>query len=162
MSAAAVRKAEPGDAAAIAHIYNAGILARTATFETEPRTAGDIAQWFERGDLIVVCTGDGKVTGFASAHSYRPRACYEGVREFSVYVSSEARGRGLGRALLESLIAEARVHGAWKLVARIFPNNTASRKLCRAVGFREVGTYERHGKLDGRWHDCVIVEKLID
>jgi L-amino acid N-acyltransferase YncA len=159
---AAVRNAEPGDAAAIARIYNAGILARTATFETEPRAAGDIAQWFKRGDLIVVATCDGEVIGFASAHTYRPRACYAGVREFSVYVSVEAQGRGHGRALLQSLIAEARADGAWKLVARIFADNTASRTLCRAVGFREVGTYERHGKLEGRWVDCVIVEKLID
>ncbi|HKQ94048.1 MAG TPA: arsinothricin resistance N-acetyltransferase ArsN1 family A [Aestuariivirgaceae bacterium] len=162
MTAADVRRAGPGDAAAIADIYNLGILARTATFETEPRSAEDVARWLERGDVIVVSLGEGGIEGFASAHAYRPRACYDGVREFSVYVHPRAQRRGHGRALLESLIAEARAEGAWKLVARIFSENTASRKLCRAVGFREVGTYERHGKLDGRWLDCVIVEKLID
>ena len=162
MTAAEVRRTVPGDAAAIADIYNLGILARTATFETEPRSPEDVARWFERGDLIVVSLGEREVEGFASAQAYRPRACYDGVREFSVYVHPRAQRRGHGRALLHALIAEARAVGAWKLVARILAGNGASRDLCRAAGFREVGIYQRHGRLEGRFHDCVIVEKLID
>ena len=71
------------------------------------------------------------------------------------------RGRGIGRQLLDALIEAARARGNWKLVSRIFPFNTASRALCRACGFREVGLYEKHGRLDGRWLDVVIVERLI-
>ena len=81
--------------------------------------------------------------------------------EFSVYVGRSHRGRGVGRVLLIALIDEAERLGFWKLVSRIFPENAASRGLCRAMGFREVGVYEKHGKLDGVWKDCVIVERLI-
>jgi phosphinothricin acetyltransferase len=83
------------------------------------------------------------------------------VGEFSVYVSRRARGRGVGRALVVELIREATTRGYWKLLSRIFPFNTASRALCRSLGFREVGTYEKHGRLDGRWLDVVIVERVI-
>ena len=78
-----------------------------------------------------------------------------------MYLDTAARGRGVGRQLLQALIDRARERGYWKLLSRIFPFNTASRALCRSVGFREVGTYENHGQLDGRWLDVVIVERLI-
>ena len=68
----------------------------------------------------------------------------------------------MGRLCLGALITEAEQRGFWKLVSRIFPENVASRRLCAALGFREIGIYHRHGKLDGRWMDCVIVERLID
>jgi phosphinothricin acetyltransferase len=67
----------------------------------------------------------------------------------------------VGRTLLDALVGVAKDRGDWKLVSRIFPFNTASRALCRACGFREVGVYEKHGRLDGRWLDVVIVERLI-
>jgi phosphinothricin acetyltransferase len=92
---------------------------------------------------------------------YRPRACYAGIGEFSIYLDRAARGRGVGRTLLDALVDEARARGYWKLVSRIFPANAASRALCRACGFREVGTYEKHARLDGEWKDVVIVERLI-
>jgi L-amino acid N-acyltransferase YncA len=76
-------------------------------------------------------------------------------------VAREARGRGAGRATLTALIDEAERRGCWKLVSRIFPENEASLALCRSLGFREVGVYERHGKLDGEWRACVIVERLL-
>ena len=78
-----------------------------------------------------------------------------------VYVAREARSRGVGRLCLGALITEAERRGFWKLVSRIFPENVASRRLCAALGFREVGVYRRHGKLDGAWRDCVIVERLL-
>ena len=156
-----VRAASPQDAAAIAEIYNQGIAERTATFETEPRTEADIKAWFSAGYPVVVAEEEGRVLAFANATLYRPRACYAGVREFSVYVHRDARGRGLGRIALEHLFTAARDNGAWKLVSRIFPENTASRALCATLGFREVGLYERHGQLEGEWRDVVIVEKLL-
>ena len=104
---------------------------------------------------------EGRVVAFAWTSTYRPRACYDLIAEFSVYVAREARGTGCGREVLSALIEAAEASGLHKLVSRIFPENTASRALCRALGFREVGTYVRHGKLDGEWRDCVIVERLL-
>ena len=70
-------------------------------------------------------------------------------------------GRGVGRATLAAQIEACEAHGCWKLLSRIFPENDGSLALCRSLGFREVGTYRRHGKLDGEWRDCVIVELLL-
>ena len=156
--------ARAGDAAAITRIYNVGIAERIATFETEPRTVVQLEQRLlvlERYPLLVAEDATGAVVGWAGLAEYRPRECYAGVAEFSIYLDPDARGRGIGKALLTALIEEAAQRGFWKLVSRIFPFNTASRGLCRACGFREVGTYERHAQLDGRWLDTVIVERLI-
>jgi phosphinothricin acetyltransferase len=156
------RPARREDAAEIARIYNEGIEDRVATFETDLRTERDVVRWFDEERTMVVVEGEGSVSAFASAFAYRPRACYRGVREFSVYVSRDARGRGLGRLALESLIEAARGRGDWKLLSRVFPENKASIELLASLGFRQVGTYVRHAKLDGVWRDVVIVEKLID
>jgi L-amino acid N-acyltransferase YncA len=101
------------------------------------------------------------VVAWASAPPYRDRQAYAGVREFSVYVARERRGHGLGKLAMEALSAECERRGYWKLVSRVFPENQASLGLCRALGFREVGTYRRHAELDGEWRDCVIVELLL-
>lgn len=156
------RSAEREDAAAIARIYNEGIEDRVATFQTEPKSAEDMLGWFEEGYPIVVAEEAGEVVAWASASAYRPgRRWYDGIAEFSIYVARAARGRGAGGATLQALIDEAERRGCWKLVSRIFPENEASLALCRSLGFREVGVYERHGKLDGGWRDCVIVELLL-
>jgi phosphinothricin acetyltransferase len=158
----AVRPAALTDCDAIAQIYNDGIDDRIATFETRHRTAEDIAAWFDGRHPVVVATSDDEVVAFAAASTYRPRECYAGIAEYSVYVAREARGRGAGRATLNGLIEAARDAGFWKLVSRIFPENTASLRLAERVGFRRVGVYERHAQLDGEWKDVVIVERLID
>ncbi len=158
------RPARLEDAAAIARIYNQGIEERIATFETEPRSTEQIgALLAERGDRYptVVAERDGAVVAWAGASSYRARPCYAGIAEYSVYVDREARGIGAGKAVLLALFAVCEERGFWKLVSQIFPENTASLALCRATGFSIVGTYRRHGKLDGQWRDCVIVEKLL-
>jgi phosphinothricin acetyltransferase len=158
------RLAVPADAAAIARIYNQGIDERIATFETEPRTPTDIERLLvERGDRYptVVVERAGEVVAWAGASSYRSRPCYAAIAEHSVYVDRAHRHSGAGRLALEALLVEAERRGFVKLVSRIFPENRASLALHRKVGFREVGVYERHGKLDGAWRDCVIVEKLL-
>jgi L-amino acid N-acyltransferase YncA len=157
-----IRYAEAADAPRVAQIYNQGIEERCATFETQPRGDADMAARIAdpRYPLLVIETA-GDVQGWAGLSGYRERACYAGITEFSIYLAREARGKGLGRPLLNALIDAARERGAWKLVSRIFPFNTASRALCRQCGFREVGVYEKHGQLDGRWLDVVIVERLI-
>jgi L-amino acid N-acyltransferase YncA len=155
------RAAAPRDAAAIARIYNEGIEERIATFESRPRTAADIEKWFDGRHPIVVIEDGGDVIAFASTSTYRPRECYAGIAEFSVYAARAARGKGAGRAAMEALFDAARAAGFWKMVSRVFVENTASRAVLRSVGFREVGTYQRHAQLDGVWRDVVIVEKLL-
>ena len=156
------RAARREDAAEIARVYNEGIEDRVATFETALRSERDVQRWFDDERTMIVIEADGHVRAFATAFGYRPRACYDGVREFSVYVSRDARGQGLGRMALETLIKAARARGDWKLLSRVFPENKQSLTLLASLGFREVGTYQRHAKLDGAWRDVVIVEKLID
>jgi len=160
-----VREATAEDAAAIAHIYNQGIEERIATFETEPRTVADVrSQLAQRGERYptIVVERDGRVVAWAAVGAYRTRPCYAGVAEHSVYVDRAARGTGAGRAALEGLFDACRQRGFWKLVSRIFPENTPSLALHDRAGFRVVGVYQRHGTLDGEWRDCVIVEKLLD
>src|SRR5688572_23430903 len=101
------RSATPDDAEAIALIYNQGIDDRIATFETMPRSAEDIRCWFDGKHPIVVIEDTGKVIAFASTSTYRPRDCYSGIAEFSVYVAREARGRGAGRLAMQALIEAA-------------------------------------------------------
>ena len=161
---ATVRLATASDAEAIARIYNQGIEDRIATFETEPRTAQQIeAQLGEKGDRYptVIVERDGQVVAWATVGPYRSRSCYAGTGEHSVYVERGARGSGAGRAALEALVQTYTARGFWKLLSRIFPENTPSLTLHERVGFQIVGTYRRHAKLDGQWRDCVIVEKLL-
>jgi phosphinothricin acetyltransferase len=157
----ASRSATPHDAAAIATIYNDGIDDRVATFETRHRSADDVAGWLADRYPVIVIEADQRVVAFASASQYRPRECYAGIAEFSVYVARDARGRGFGRAAMVALCREAEAAGFWKLLSRVFVENAASRALLESLGFREVGIYQRHGRLDGEWRDVVIVEKLL-
>jgi phosphinothricin acetyltransferase len=155
------RPAVPADAAAITLIYNQGIADRVATFETRPRNPDDVRAWFDGPYPIVVVEAEGDVVAFAAASAYRPRECYAGIAEFSVYVSRAARGRGAGRLAMQALIAAATDAGFWKLLSRVFVENEASRRLLRGLGSREVGVYHRHARLDGQWRDVVIVERLL-
>jgi len=139
------------DAAAITVIYNQGIADRVGTFETDPRTTVQIESWFDGRHPIVVIEDGGDVVAFASTSSYRSRPCYAGIAEFSVYVARDHRRTGAGRLAMAALLDAAEAAGYWKLISRIFPENTASRALMAKVGFREVGVYRRHGMLDGLW-----------
>ncbi len=155
------RRATPEDSEAIAQIYNQGIEDRVATFETRLRTAHDVRAWFDGAHPVVVVEEDGRVIAFGATFAYRPRDCYAGIAEASLYVAREARGRGAGRLALAALIQAAEEAGFWKLLSRVFVENQPSRRLIQSMGFREVGVYQKHGKLDGVWRDVVIVERLI-
>ena len=162
MAALTIRAARPGDAAAVAAIYNDGIAGRQATFETRPREPPEIVAWFEQElPFLVAEDGDGRVVGFARVTPYSDRPFYAGVGEHTVYVDVAVRGQGLGRRLLDELAAEAERRGLYKLTSRIFTTNAASRAVHRAAGFEEVGIKRRHGRLDGEWKDCVLVERLL-
>jgi L-amino acid N-acyltransferase YncA len=159
------RLATPADAEAITGIYNQGIEERIATFETQPRTVAQTAGvLLEKGDrfpTVVVEDDTCTIVAWASAGAYRGRPAYAGVAEHSVYVDRRARGTGAGLVALGALCRAYETLGFWKLVSRIFSENTASVRLHERAGFRVVGVYQRHGKLDGQWRDCVIVEKLL-
>ncbi len=133
-------------------IYAAGIATRNATFETE------VPEW-EAGtrrtcaDHRFVATGGDGIVGWAALTAYSDRCCYEGVADLSVYVDPAVQGRGVGRALLERLVASAEGAGIWTLQAGVFAENEASLALHRRCGFRVVGTRERIGQLDGVWRD---------
>jgi phosphinothricin acetyltransferase len=156
------RLATAADAAAITEIYNQGIADRVSTFETRLRAVEDVRSWFTTAYPIVVVVDDGTVIAFASMSTYRPRECYSGIAEFSVYVARDRRRRGAGRLAMQALLQEAQRRGFWKLLSRIFVENAASRALMRDLGFREVGIFHKHGKLDGQWRDVVIVEYIIE
>jgi L-amino acid N-acyltransferase YncA len=157
-----LRAATAADVAAITAIYNEGIAGRDATFETRARSLTDVAAWLEDGRPLLVAAGaDGAIAGFARVSAYSQRAVYRGVGEHGVYVAATARGRGIGLALLRALCEAAERAGYYKLTARIFTTNAASRALHRAAGFHEVGVQRRHGRLDGEWRDCVLVERLL-
>ena len=164
MTAINLRAVRSDDALAIAEIYNEGIADRSATFETEPRTEEIVArQLADRGGRFPVVVGEleGRVIAWAGASPYSVRPCYAGIAEFSVYVARAERGRGAGQAVLGALLGACEEAGIWKVLSRIFPENTASLRLCARLGFREVGVYRHHAQLDGVWRDVVIVEKLL-
>ena len=147
---------------AVAAIYNEGIADREATFETRPREPRELAPWLTDGLPFLVAQGDdGTVLGWARVSPYSDRCVYRGVGEHGVYVARAARGRGLGRRLLEALCDAAQAAGMYKLTSRIFDTNAASIAAHRAAGFEVVGVQRRHGRLDGEWRDCVLVERLL-
>ena len=159
-----IRPARQEDADAVAEIYNQGILGRQATFETRLRTADDIRETLRASEgrfPYLVAEIDGAVAGWASVSAYRARECYAGIGEFSIYVHENWRKAGVGMILLPALVDAAEASGFWKLLSRVFPENTGSLRLAAACGFREVGTYEKHAQLDGVWKDTVIIELLI-
>ena len=109
---------------------------------------------------MVVETED-RIIAFGATLPYRPRECYAGIAETSLYVDRDWRRRGACRLAMTALIEAAERAGFWKMLSRVFPQNAASLKLIGSLGFREIGTYEKHGKLKGEWRDVVIVERLI-
>jgi L-amino acid N-acyltransferase YncA len=142
----------------VAAIFRAGIATGNATFETE------VPSWsvWDAGHLAehrLVAVDEDRVVGWAALSAVSDRCCYSGVAEVSVYVAPEAQGRGVGRALLERLVADSEAAGIWTLQAGIFPENEASVALHLACGFRVVGTRERLGQMNGTWRDVLFLER---
>jgi L-amino acid N-acyltransferase YncA len=152
-----IRPLLPSDWPAVAAIFAEGLATGDATFET---TVPDWSDWDARhlDEHRFVAELDGEVAGWIAVVPYSGRGVYRGVGEESVYVAEQARGRGVGRALLAALIASARDGGLWTLQAGVFPENGASLALHRAHGFREVGRRERIGELGGVWRNVVLLE----
>jgi L-amino acid N-acyltransferase YncA len=153
-----VEKMLPSQWEEVRAIYLEGLATGDATFETE-------APAWERWDAShytccrLVALEGARVAGWAALSPVSTRAAYAGVAEVSVYVASSFRGRGVGRALLSSLVVESEANGVWTLQASIFPENVASLELHRACGFREIGRRERIAQRDGRWRDTILLER---
>jgi L-amino acid N-acyltransferase YncA len=158
-----IRAATAADAQPVADIYNEGIATRLATFETDPRTATDVEAWLAAGERlpVLVAEEDETVLGWARVLAYSDRPVYSGVGEVSVYVTEAARGRGIGRGLLEALQERAAELGYWKLVGKLFTANAASARMVRRCGWREVGMHHKHSRLDGEWRDVLLVERVL-
>ena len=181
-----IRDAMSDDADAICRIYNEGIADRVATLETELRTPAERREWMAargpRHPVLVAqttppatvtdargvvgdhadATASGLVTiGWASLNRFNPRPAYDHVADVSVYVERAWRGRGVGRVLLAALVDRARTLGYHKTVLAAFPDNAAGMALYARLGFTRVGVYHEHGRLDGRWVDVVVMERLL-
>jgi phosphinothricin acetyltransferase len=143
---------------AVRAIYVEGIATAQATFETEPPS------WLEwdaahHPFARLAARIDGQLAGWGALSPVSRRRCYAGVAEVSVYVAAARRGGGIGRQLLEALIAESERHGIWTLQGACFPENTASRELQARCGFREIGRRERIAQLHGAWRDTILTER---
>jgi L-amino acid N-acyltransferase YncA len=153
-----IRDLRPGDWPEVSRIYAEGIATRNATFETE------VPSWQEWdaahvGGHRFVVEREGEVVGWIAAVPVSSRCCYAGVVEISAYVAEQARGQGVGAALLERLIESTEAAGVWTLETGVFPENEPSLVLLKRFGFREVGLRERLGQLDGLWRDVVLLER---
>lgn len=153
-----LRPLAPDDWDEVAKIYLEGIETRQATFETK---VPDWDQWDASHHQFarLVLTDNTEIKGWAALSRVSARDVYAGVAEVSVYVRSASRGEGFGKVLLEALIVEAERKGIWTLQASIFRENKASLHLHSKCGFRTVGYRERIAKLDGDWHDTVLLER---
>jgi L-amino acid N-acyltransferase YncA len=148
----------PEDWPAVSAIYLEGIATGNATFE---QSAPEWDKW-DAGhlpDVRIVAHADGDVLGWAALSAVSSRCIYAGVAEVSIYVAERARGRGVGRQLVATLIADSEAEGIWTLQAGIFPENVASIALHARAGFRIVGRRERLGQMNGQWRDVVLMER---
>jgi L-amino acid N-acyltransferase YncA len=155
----AIRPMREADAEAVLAIYQAGMDGGQASFETTAPT------WaaFDAGRLsdhrYVAVDADDQVLGWVTVSAVSSRAVYAGVVEHSVYVHPAATGRGIGLALLRTLLESTERAGIWTVQSGVFPENTASLRLHERAGFRVVGVRERVGRHHGRWRDVVFIER---
>jgi phosphinothricin acetyltransferase len=159
-----VREAAAGDLEAIRRIYNEGIEDRIATLDADPKSGDDIVEWFaDHGALYAVLVAEraGEIAGWASLNRYALRCACGGVADLSVYVARDARGSGVGSALLARLEPAGSARGFHKIVLFTFASNAAGRRLYAKRGFREVGVFREHGRLDGRFVDILAMEKIV-
>ena len=149
---------KPAHWTAVKRIYLEGIATGQATFQT---TAPLWEEWDQShlASCRLVATDQDEVLAWAALTPVSGRCVYAGVAEVSVYVAADARGKGVGKALLEMLVKESEKHNFWTLQAGIFPENSASLKLHQGAGFRIVGIRERIGQMNGRWQDTVLLER---
>ena len=143
---------------AVVAIYEEGLKTGVATFETEAPTWGEWDAARLPHSRLIARDAEGEIVGWAALSPVSKRARYAGVSEAGVYVAAAARGQGIGRLLLTSLIESAEQHGIWTIQAATIATNTASLALQERCGFRVIGRRERIGRRDGIWHDTILTE----
>jgi L-amino acid N-acyltransferase YncA len=153
-----VRAMTAEDWPAVQAIYAEGIATGHATFEAAPPSWAEFDGGRHREHRFVA-VDDGRIVGWAALSPTSTRACYRGVAEHSVYVTESARGRGVGRALMEALVTSTDAGGIWTIQTSVFPENEASVALHERVGFRIVGRRERIAELNGVWRDTLLLER---
>jgi L-amino acid N-acyltransferase YncA len=143
---------------AVSRIYEQGLQTRNATFETH---LPDYETWIKKfhAHLLWVMIENNEVAGWAGLQPLSPRKVYEGVVEVTIYIDLKHTGKGIGASLMKHLISESEEAGIWTLYASIFPENSASIRLHRSAGFREIGYREKIGQLDGKWRNTVLFER---
>ncbi len=143
---------------AVKKIYEEGIATGNATFQT---TAPTWEEWEAAHSVKprLIAIENNEISGWAAITPVSGRCVYAGVGEVSVYVTAAARGKGIGKKLLQALIAESEKENFWTLQAGIFPENISSLAIHEACGFRVIGTRERIGKMNGAWRDTVLLER---
>ncbi len=153
-----VDKMQSEDWETVQSIYREGIATGNATFETD---APGWQEWDKThlGDCRFVARREGQVVGWGALSPVSSRCVYAGVAEVSIYVTASARGEGIGKTLLRTLIEASERQGIWTLQAGIFPENEASIALHKACGFREVGYREKIGQMNGHWRDVILLER---
>ncbi|RCG33336.1 N-acetyltransferase [Sphaerisporangium album] len=149
----------PEHAAEVLEIYRLGIDEGQATFETSAPGWRHFDAARLPAHRHVALDETGRVLGWVAASQVSGRPAYAGVVEHSIYVHPGARGRGVGRSLLDALIASTEAAGIWTIQSGIFPENTASLALHARAGFRVIGTRERIGRHHGVWRDVVLIER---
>lgn len=150
-----VRPATHEDQEAIAGLQEAAFARRPATFE--PSQEGE-----EDGQHpVLVAEEDGRVVACASTRAYSPRECHAGVADFGLFVAKEAQGRGVDALLLQALLKAAEERGLHKLTTQVLADRAHTRELFERLGFTVVGTHAKHARVEGAWHDVVVVEKLL-
>ena len=162
----ALRDATLADLPALTRILNDGIEESNSTLEIELKTVAERETWFRahgpRHPVIVAVDEEGRIHGWGSLNAFNPRAVYDHVADFSVYVAREARGTGIGKLMLVELERRARSIGYHKMVLAAMPENEAGLRLYKGCGFTVVGTYREQGFRDGVWRDVLIMEKILD
>jgi L-amino acid N-acyltransferase len=161
----AVRRARPDDVELMRVIYNDAVRTTTATFDTEPRTLAAQRAWFGEHDErhpVLVAEFGGNVVGWASLSPWSDRKAYDGTAETSVYVASEWRRRGVGRALVSAILQEATRCGFHTLLARVAEGNPVSRALHLSAGFVPVGVMHQVGHKFGRFLDVELLELQLE
>ena len=159
-----IRAAERRDADGIRTVYNHYVNESTTLFDMVPRTLDEQVQWIDEHSGVhpaLVAELDGQIVGFGSLSSFRPRPAYSTTVEDSVYVRRDQQGKGVGKALLDELVALATSHGFHAMMARIVGGHDASIALHRALGFETVGTEREVGRKFGRWLDVVVMQRLL-
>lgn len=161
MTTTLLRLATPADLPAINDIYSYSVLYSTATYQSEPSTDAERAAWFAahgKPHPVIVAEIDGQVVGWGSLSPYHPRAAFRNTVEESVYIHHDFHRRGLGRTILQDLLARARALGHHRVIAAISGDQEPSLALHRALGFTDAGRLNEVGFKFGRWLDLVYLE----